>query len=57
MERPAKNIELELKSQDFESKTFSAHDLAAIKIIYGKKRKHHGQWHEACGSKCTETGC
>jgi hypothetical protein len=39
---PAKNKEIELKSQDFKNKTFSDHDLAAIKIIYGKKKQHLG---------------
>jgi len=35
--RKAFSKELALKSKDTKDKTFSAHDLAAIKIIYGEK--------------------
>ena len=38
-------------SKDSWDKTFSAHDFAAIKIIYGDKYNHRGICHKECGSK------
>ena len=55
--RKALNKKLEIMSKDSRDKTFSAHDLAAIKIIYGDKYSHHGIWHKACGSKCSKSKC
>ena len=50
-----KNKEL-VKLAD-KSESFSAGDVACIKIIYSKKGTHHGEWHEQCKKGCSDYSC
>jgi hypothetical protein len=53
----ALNMEFEQRSQDTPTKTFSDQDKAAIKIIYGGLKAHHGTWHPACRPECSDSLC